>query len=380
MPTVDQNTLLQTVFGKFVGETHLLYRDIATAIQKNLKKGLSVNDAVNKAFRDIGYESEMMSLYDKGMGTVSPGAVKGTVVSIAPEKASKYFLFTEFDGATLSDRVHSKEAQRIVKDSLNTFFTKKSSVETLFKSLKEGGFDKVSDPKLPKKIQNAILEFRKTGIVDKKLEDAIRRARIDVDKLSGIEKSSDRLKRSYDNVLNALEKGDERLLNKSIDIALNSKVDSYNKAIARTEFARAYEMSFQRAMHEDDDIWGFEVVLSSRHEIADICDCYAEADMYGAGEGLAPKDAGINIPFHTNCLCGKLFIRFGDPRIKGNERFSGARVNDYLYNIDEEKRNSIIGKKYSSNRDKYQTGLERRGFQITKKPAMVPQSIITIEE
>lgn len=43
--------------------------------------------------------------------------------------------------------------------------------------------------------------------------------------------------------------------------------------------------------------------LSSRHPVDDICDMYAEADLYGLGKGVFPKDAAPENPAHPHCLC-----------------------------------------------------------------------------
>lgn len=376
MATQDQNTLLQTVFGVFESEAEKLYEVLVGEIEKNLRQGLTISKAVDKAFKDVDYENAMESLYSSGLGSTASGAVVGTVIDIDPDKASNYFLFTNFKGGSLNKNLHSGEAPRIVKTTLRDFFTKKTNVEALFRKLKDGGFD--SFDKIPAVLNNAIKQFETAGYVTKEVEDAIREARLYTQSLSGVERSSEQLKRSYNKVLDAIESGEEALVNKAVNVAVKKKIDYNNKRIARTEFGRAYEMSFQRAMYEDPEIIGFKVILSSRHNVTDICDCYAEADMYGLGEGICPVDAGVNIPFHPNCLCGKVFIR-ANPDEEKKARYSQTRVNEYLSNIDEKKRRSILGVKNATNKDNYKKGLEKHGFSITKNPKMFPKDLIEMK-
>ncbi len=384
MPTVDNNTLLQTVFATFEAETNVLYTVLAEEVANNIANGMSTSKAVDKAFKDVEYTTEMTSIYERDLGFISSTSVKNTVITVAPKTASDYFMNTTFRGGNLSSKLNSAEAQNIVKTTLNVFFKQKTSVETLFKSLKDQGFNTVSQAKLPNKITRAISAFEDAaGTLTPEVKKSLEQARSYVSSLRGAkvidgrtpEATIRRLNQQYNNVLNAIEKGDAKLVSNAISKATDAKLDYYNKRIARTEFGRAYEYSTKRAANEDPDIIGLQVLLSSGHEHPDICDCYADADMYGLGDGVCPVDAGVNIPFHPNCLCGYTYIRGG----AGNQRkpqYSQKRVNEYLAKQPEQKRKSIVGASNATNQSNYQKGLEKNGFQITVNPKMIPMSIV----
>ena len=73
--------------------------------------------------------------------------------------------------------------------------------------------------------------------------------------------------------------------------------------IARTEVARARYDAFIARYGEDEDVVAYQWKLGSRHPAEDICDMYAEADLYGLGKGVFPKDAAPVNPAHPHCLC-----------------------------------------------------------------------------
>lgn len=53
-----------------------------------------------------------------------------------------------------------------------------------------------------------------------------------------------------------------------------------------------------------------EVRLSGKHREADLCDLYADADLWGLGRGVYPKAEAPVPPFHEGCMCS-LAPRFG---------------------------------------------------------------------
>lgn len=52
--------------------------------------------------------------------------------------------------------------------------------------------------------------------------------------------------------------------------------------------------------------------LGSRHPAEDICDMYANADLYGMGKGVFPKDKVVPQPAHPHCLCHYAPVYWGE--------------------------------------------------------------------
>ncbi len=53
----------------------------------------------------------------------------------------------------------------------------------------------------------------------------------------------------------------------------------------------------------DNSLHHIKWKLGSRHPAEDICGMYANADLYGLGKGVFPKDAAPVNPAHPHCLC-----------------------------------------------------------------------------
>jgi len=373
-----RTTLLQTAFGVFESEADKLYAVLNKEITKNINKGMTIAKAVDTAFIDVSYTQNMESLYSKVLGDVAESAVEKTTIAVDSALASEYFLNTQFvGGLSLSDRLHSKDAQRAVKEVLRDQAKKATSVETVFSEIKKKGFSSLD--RIPDSMTKAIAEFKKIGLTPA-VEKELNKLQRQVSKLSFNERSNKALQKSYQNVINVMRSDKTALIDKAVDRAVQSKVSYLNKRIARTEIARSYEMSFQRAMYEDDDIVGFEWVLSSAHPRTDICDFYADADLYGIGEGVYPKDASAPIPAHPNCLCQKNYIMAGDTDIKRKPQYSQKRANKYLSNIGDKERGNIIGVGNAQSAKTYQTGLAKQGVDLHKNPKMIPQTLFTTNE
>lgn len=376
MPATGDSTALQKVYKSYNLDADAFYRKLAADIARRISEGVAVAAAVDAAFRELDYATTMETIMGAGLSTAAVAATYDTAIKVESAAIAGYFTSTAFEaGLSLSDRLHSREAQQIVKESLRGFFEKKVAVSELFGKIRDGGFDSFDG--LPQSITKAIQALEDAGGNVAAISREVRTAAAYISELSGVEESSAGLKRSYSKVLAALEKGDDALIKKATDKAVASKVAYNNKRIARTEFGRAYENTFQRAMVEDDGITGFRVVLSSRHPKTDICDYYANADLYGLGPGVYPVDAGVNIPFHPQCLCGKVPVRTA-PEVSG--RYSEERSREYLSALPESDRKKIVGASYASSQNNYIKGLERQGFKITKSPKMIPQTVFSPKE
>ena len=108
---------------------------------------------------------------------------------------------------------------------------------------------------------------------------------------------------AYNEVAAAVEDGNEVRLQKAIYSATQEKARYHAERIARTENARAYADGQMNRFLDDDDIVAFQWKLSSRHPRYDICDFYANADLYGLGKGVYPKDKFPRLPAHPHCMC-----------------------------------------------------------------------------
>jgi hypothetical protein len=296
-------------------------------------------------------------------------------LSLNLDLAPDYYLYTKFaDGVNLSDTIHSGEAQRAVKAVLKDYFKFKGNVDGLTKKLRQ----KNGRPNtfLPRSIRE-LVSLRSgfgTPADTREFAKATAKALREVQQLNkrGVTETS-KLQKAYSKVIKAATIPDAAGLTKALDYAMNVKTDYINRRIARAEFARAYDMSFQRQIEDDSDlVIGFQWLLSPAHPRPDICDYHAEVDAYGMGAGIYPKGEGPRVPAHPNCLCSKVPV-YDEGQRKG--RFSQERAKKYLDSQSEYKRKQIIGAKYAENGN-YKRGLEKQGVNIKGKPLMTSKSII----
>ena len=366
---------LQYRYSKQMSEMRQLYPAVVESILGFIAEGDTVTEAVDKGFKESFYESQSEELTVKNTIGASQSGL-GKQLSLDLGLAPDYFLFTKFsDGVNLSDTLHSGEAQRAVKGVLKDYFKFKGNVDELTKRLKaKNGRPNTYLPRYIRELVDLRSGFG-TPNDTRQFAQATAKAMREVNKLNaaGVTETS-RLQKAYAKVIEAATIPDAAGLQSAVDYALNVKVDYINRRIARSELARAYDMSFQRQMEEDDDIvLGFKWLLSPAHPRPDICDYHAEVDAYGMGAGVYPKGEGPRVPAHPNCLCSKVPV-YDEGQRKG--RFSQQRAKDYLDSVSEYKRKQIIGAKYAENGD-YKRGLEKQGVNIKGKPRMISKSVLT---
>lgn len=124
------------------------------------------------------------------------------------------------------------------------------------------------------------------------------------------------MKIAYRKVKEAIETGNERKINKAVYVATQERTRYFARRIARTELARAYGDGAMAKWENDEDCVAFQWKLSTGHPFYDICDLYANADLYGMGKGIFPKDKVPRLPVHPNCMCHLRPVMVGSKLLK----------------------------------------------------------------
>lgn len=112
-----------------------------------------------------------------------------------------------------------------------------------------------------------------------------------------------------------------------------------------TEGARAYYDAFMAQYESDDAVTAFRWRKSSRHPVFDICDLYAEADLYGLGKGVFPKDKAPGLPAHPHCLCHYSPVYASElegKTEKDNVQAGGAK---YIRSLTKSRKEALLGVK-----------------------------------
>lgn len=124
------------------------------------------------------------------------------------------------------------------------------------------------------------------------------------------------MKIAYRKVKEAIETGNEKKINKAVYVATQERTRYFARRIARTELARAYGDGAMAKWENDGDCVAFQWKLSTGHPFCDICDLYANADLYGMGKGIFPKDKVPTLPVHPNCMCHLRPVMSGSKLLK----------------------------------------------------------------
>ncbi|HAD77057.1 MAG TPA: hypothetical protein DCG08_03500 [Dialister sp.] len=246
------------------------------------------------------------------------------------------------DGLTLSERTtHGRRwvVEQVTK-TIEAAIKKGGSVMTLAKEFFDGyGHDHVIPKQEIPEFMGKLVALSKDYQGDT-FKRALRDAQRNIDKLS-----TQGLKAAYKGIIGAISKGNEEMVDKAIYVATQERARYFAERIARTEKARAYADGVMYQYVSDPDCVAFKWKLSSRHPCDDICDLYANADLWGMGKGIFPKDKLPKLPVHPNCMCRVVPIFHGSMRVTSetpkDKTLAGGLA--YIMSLTEMQRRSLLG-------------------------------------
>ena len=270
-----------------------------------LALGLKPNEAVRNAYAKYPVmdmmkatlQAELVNTFIAGYGDNVPYSAKSISQAMSESWAS--------DDLTLSKRLYRRsstirnEVADTIKQALKTNKTVKGLAKSIFDGYGKGGIiPEASIPKFLSKLSNINISGEATPEAKRKERELLRSVKGKIARLD-----TPYVRAAYNEVAAAVEDGNEVRLQKAIYSATQEKARYHAERIARTENARAYADGQMNRFLDDDDIVAFQWKLSSRHPRYDICDFYANADLYGLGKGVYPKDKFPRLPAHPHCMC-----------------------------------------------------------------------------
>ena len=274
-------------------------------VKVQLSLGLMPNEAVRKAYAKYPVmdmmkatlQAELVNTFMAGYGDNVPYSAKSISQAMSESWAS--------DDLTLSKRLYRRsstirnEVADTIKQALKTNKTVKGLAKSIFDGYGKGGIiPEASIPKFLSKLSDINISGELTPEAKRKERELLRSVKGKIARLD-----TPYVRAAYNEVAAAVEDGNEVRLQKAIYSATQEKARYHAERIARTENARAYADGQMNRFLDDDDIVAFQWKLSSRHPRYDICDFYANADLYGLGKGVYPKDKFPRLPAHPHCIC-----------------------------------------------------------------------------
>lgn len=229
---------------------------------------------------------------------ILPGAkaAAGVYFAIGQEVRDAVTQHVYKDGLNLSGRLHVRLAEQ--QDAFNRIIAE--GLQNGRASVRLGqelARLNVTDPRFPRYLDDLVQAVRKGDIParEKAFANAFKQAAKRKQGPLGVKDAVDRL-------LEAVQKGNAKAMDKAIDAFMQHKARYHAIVIARTEGAEAFREGFvKRAEERPDLIKGIKWNLSGSHPRKDICDVYATQDLYGLGPGVYPPS---ELPRdHPNGLC-----------------------------------------------------------------------------
>lgn len=326
-------------------------------LQRLIASGMKFEEALDNVQRHYGklftlpeLKPALVEAAAYAYGIVPTMLTKAQVESMGEELADKW----DESGMTLSEKLHGvgvKMRGAIVstlQEQMRRNKTWTEAARALYdgygddgRNVYNGGKDIISRQDLPKYLQ----KVREATGNDLQALAEQRQAIDNINRLAKNGAPNKALQAAYNELLEAVQKGNEKAIEKAVEVAVNEKSRYVAERITRTEMARAWADGFIAKMQKDADIVAVKFKLSSRHPVFDICDMYAKADMYGLGAGIYPKDKLPPLPVHPHCLCRYVEVIEGEVDMQQQRDQVREAGDKWLNSLPESRRAQVLGRK-----------------------------------
>lgn len=297
--------ILKTFTRKFRAASVQLVAMLHHSIQQSSTKS-NIRDAVDTAlealgFRDIVHDAIKQAMKD----SYEQNGRKS--LSLLPALRSPW----DGTGMTLSEKLHGSDSEMrkaivaTVKQQLDLNAHSRDIARKLYDGYSSGQHV-IRKQHLPQYLDELLTLARRSNMTpddQQELMGMIRKTRQKVERLGRNGAPNQALKTAYAQLVDAVEAGNEKALQNAIRVGVEEKSRYIAECIARTESARAWAQGFLAKYDNDDNVIAYRWKLSARHPEVDICNMYADADFYGLGKGIYPKDKVPDLPVHPHCLC-----------------------------------------------------------------------------
>lgn len=330
---------------RLIPKTETCITEWERAVKAYLKQGMAAREAVRKAYEEHPVMHELLTeVRERGEMQLKSGYGKPI-----PRKVAQKALEIPWaeDGLKLSERTTKGAnlvrnwAARTIAKAIRNGDTAQELTRRLYDGFNfKGGKEILPAQDIPRYLRDLVNVGRKVDGYDAEYRNLLRRAR------SALERNeAGPLKAAYEEIIRAVETRSEKAIDKAVYVATQENTRYYARRIARTELQRAYQDGEFAQWTNDDDVVAFQWRTSSKHSDCDICDLYKEADLYGLGKGVFPKDKVPSLPLHPHCMCYLKPIMQGAEMLQGkterNRVEQGGR--EYIDALSKRQREQLLG-------------------------------------
>ena len=276
------------------------------------------------------------------------------------------------DGLTLSERIARSPLRAEIANTISASMEAARSWTDTARQIQATG---ALREEIPAYLDDLIKQGRKVmsdvsptarGRLLRQIRNTMKRVDAMVEKGASIQ-----VKKAYAKIVKLVEDGSEVGLDATIQYAMRVTARRNAERIARSEIAKAYRDAQVTDGIEDPDVVGWRSILSAGHPRPDICDFYAEANLYGLGPGVYPKDQPPPIPYHPNCMCSMQRVYIGNVKV-----FNSSRGVPTLKKMGRAKREILMGKAGADAFAKQPLNWQRHLRNWEKPVAVTPATII----
>ena len=321
-------------------------KEIENAIRKAMANGMSIAEAVKEATKET--EAWMTSHVMESM-LLSVSAGSGVNFEELPPALTNAW---DASGMKLSKKIHgtTKEMRSAIISTLCKAQKDGKKVIETARALYDGyGYGHVTRTQpLPDYLDKVLTYARRMDLSDKDkdaLMREIRNAKRATERLSQNNAPNRTLKAVYKELVTHIERSEDRMMERSLKAAVEEKSRYIAERIARTESARAWADGFIARYGDDEDVVAYQWKTGSRHPEEDICDMYANANLWNLGKGIFPKDKCPILPIHPHCLCHLAPVFISEVDIDNAQDQRDVATCDWLKRQNENTRENLLGVK-----------------------------------
>lgn len=321
-------------------------KEIENAIRKAMANGMSITEAVKEATKET--EAWMTSHVMESM-LLSVSAGSGVHFEELPPALTNAW---DASGMKLSKKIHgtTKEMRSAIISTLCKAQKDGKKVIETARALYDGyGYGHVTRTQpLPDYLDKVLTYARRMDLSDKDkdaLMREIRNAKRVTECLSQNNAPNRTLKAVYKELVTHIERSEDRMMERSLKAAVEEKSRYIAERIARTESARAWADGFIARYGDDEDVVAYQWKTGSRHPEEDICDMYANANLWNLGKGIFPKDKCPILPIHPHCLCHLAPVFISEVDIDNAQDQRDVATCDWLKRQNENTRENLLGVK-----------------------------------
>ncbi len=319
---------------------------VVALVTSYLADGYSVSDAVDKAMQVAAVYSFLTNAVEDAIRKAAAVGADVQSIPLLPELKEAWAP----SGMKLSEKLHGAEKE--MRQSIVSTIKAQQKLGThalqtaraLYDGYRAGHV--VRQQQLPQYLDVIASFARKSDLTkadQQALQRLVRKAKRQVDRIGANGAPDKSLQTAYRQLLNAVDENNAKAIENAVRTAVEEKSRYVAERIARTEAARAWADGFHARYDTDDDVAAYKWTLSSRHPHYDICDMYAQADLWGLGPGVFPKDKTPILPVHPHCLChlSLVYVTEIDKSKQRNQIRNGGDT--YLKRQSHQKRCYLLG-------------------------------------